>query len=242
MIPASRETGEDQRDAGLPSAEQEAARLLQRVHLFRDLQPADLVPIARKVRRRRCARGAFILQQDEPGSVAFFILNGSVDVLLESDDGRQFVVARLTAGDHFGEMALLDEDVRSATVVATEDTDVLMLEREDFLRELQEHPHLMRHMLRVLSRRLRAADAQLAALAFGDTSARLARLLIQNAQPGPAGPAVQLVQEQLAVMAGSTRQTVGRIFSDWRRAGYIWTGRSITVLLQPEKLEQIARG
>lgn len=227
---------------GVPGTEQDAVRALQRVRIFADLDPADLALLARRVRLRRCPRGSFILQQDEPGSIAFFIVSGSVDVLLESDDGRQFVVARLGAGDHFGEMSLLDEEPRSATVVATEDTEVFLLQREDFLRELEQHPRLMRHMLSTLTRRLRATDEQLAALAFGDTSARLARLLIQNARPSPEGPAVQVVQEHLAVMVGSTRQTVGRIFGDWRREGIIRTGRSSTVILRPDALEMIARG
>jgi CRP/FNR family transcriptional regulator, cyclic AMP receptor protein len=227
---------------GIPGAEQDAVRALQRVRIFADLQTADLALLARRVRLRRCPRGSFILQQDEPGSIAFFIVSGSVDVLLESDDGRQFVVARLGAGDHFGEMSLLDEEPRSATVVATEDTDVFLLQREDFLRELEQHPRLMRHMLSTLSRRLRAADDQVAALAFGDTSARLARLLLQNARPGTDGPTVTVVQEHLAVMVGSTRQTIGRIFGDWRRDGFIRTGRSSTVILRPDALEIIARG
>ena len=222
--------------------EQDAARILQRAVLFSDLDPAELRPLARGARRRQCPRGSFILQQDEPGNVAFFILKGSVDVLLESDDGRQFIVARLGPGDHFGEMSLLDEEPRSATVVATEDTEVFILQRDEFLRELEQHPRLMRHMLTALSRRLRLADAQVAALAFGDTSARLARLLVQNARPSPSGPAVYGVQEQLAVMVGATRQTVGRIFGEWRRAGYIRTGRSSTVILRPDALESIARG
>jgi CRP/FNR family cyclic AMP-dependent transcriptional regulator len=227
---------------GIPGAEQDAVRALQRVRIFSDLEPADLRLLARRVRLRVCPRGSFILQQDEPGSVAFFIVSGSVDVLLESDDGRQFVVARLGAGDHFGEMSLLDEEPRSATVVATEETTVFVLQREDFLRELEQHPRLMRHMLSTLSRRLRAADDQVAALAFGDTSARLARLLLQNARPGPLGPTVTVVQEHLAVMVGSTRQTVGRIFGDWRRDGFIKTGRSSTIILRPDALELIARG
>lgn len=217
------------------------ARLLQRVRLFADLTPDDLLPIAKRVRWRRCARGTQILQQDEPGNVAFLILRGGVDVLLESDDGRQFIVARLGPGDHFGEMALLDEEPRSATVIATEESELVVLQRDEFLRELEAHPRLMRQMLISLSRRVRRTDAQVAALAFGDTSVRLARLLVANAQPSADGPAVRAVQEQLAVMVGSTRQTVGRIFGEWRRAGYIRTGRSSTVLLQPDALQAIAR-
>jgi CRP/FNR family cyclic AMP-dependent transcriptional regulator len=227
---------------GETDGERDAMRILQRVHLFAELNPVELVPVARRARRRRFARGQTILNQEEPGTTAFFILSGAADVLLESDDGRQFIIARLGPGDHFGEMALLDGEPRSATVVATAETELLALQREEFLQELEAHPTLMREMLVALSRRLRQADSQVAALAFGDTSARLARLLVENARPSPGGLAVQAVQEELAAMAGTTRQTVGRIFGEWRRSGYIRTGRNSTVVLRPDALQSIIRG
>ena len=228
--------------AGESDGERDAIRALQRVHHFADLNAAELAPIARRARRRRFARGQPILTQEEPGATAFFILTGAADVLLESDDGRQFIIARLGAGDHFGEMALLDGEPRSATVIATAETELLVIQRDEFLQELEAHPPLMRKMLVALSRRLRQADNQVAALAFGDTSARLARLLVANARPGPTGLVVRAVQEELAAMAGTTRQTVGRIFGEWRRSGYIRTGRNTTVVLRPEALQAIIRG
>jgi CRP/FNR family cyclic AMP-dependent transcriptional regulator len=221
--------------------EQAATRALQQVQIFADVEATEIVWIARRAHRRRVPRGSTVLQQEDRGTTAFVIISGSADVLLESEDGRQFIVARLGPGDHFGEMSLLDGEPRSATVVATADAELLVLTREAFLEELEQHPELMRQMLVTLSRRIRVTDAQVASLAFGDTAARLARLLIQNARHAPEGLVVHAVQEQLAAMAGTTRQTVGRIFGEWRRAGYIRTGRSSTVLLRPDALEQIIR-
>ena len=223
-------------------ADHDAAGVLRRVHLFAELASEELALIARRARRRRYPRGASILRQEEMGASACFILGGAADVLLESEDGRQFIVARLGPGDHFGEMSLLDGEPRSATVVATAETDLLLLYRDEFLHELELHPSLMRQVLVALSRRLRVADAQVASLAFGDTATRLARLLVENARPAPGGPVVRAVQEQLAQMAGTTLQTVGRIFGEWRRAGYIRTGRNSTVLLRPDAIETMARG
>lgn len=221
--------------------EQAATRALQQVQLFADVEATEIVWIARRAHRRRVPRGSTVLQQEDRGTTAFVIISGSADVLLESEDGRQFIVARLGPGDHFGEMSLLDGEPRSATVIATTDAELLVLTREAFLEELERHPALMRQMLVTLSRRIRITDAQVASLAFGDTAARLARLLVQNARHAPEGLVVHAVQEQLAAMAGTTRQTVGRIFGEWRRAGYIRTGRSSTVILRPDALEQIIR-
>jgi CRP/FNR family transcriptional regulator/CRP/FNR family cyclic AMP-dependent transcriptional regulator len=209
------------------------------VQLFANLSPTEIQWIAGRVRRRRVSRGQTVLQQEDTGATAYFILSGSADVLLESEDGRQFIVARLGPRDHFGEMSLLDGEPRSASVVANEETELLVLQRDEFLEELEQHPRVMRQMLVTLSRRLRETDAQVASLAFGDTAARLARLLLQNGRPNPDGLVIHAVQEQLAAMAGTTRQTVGRIFGEWRRAGYIRTGRSSTVLLRPDALQQI---
>jgi CRP-like cAMP-binding protein len=221
--------------------EQAVTRALQQVQIFADVEATEIVWIARRAHRRRVPRGSTVLQQEDRGTTAFVIISGSADVLLESEDGRQFIVARLGPGDHFGEMSLLDGEPRSATVVATSDAELLVLTREAFLEELEQHPELMRQMLVTLSRRIRVTDAQVASLAFGDTAARLARLLVQNARREHDVLVVHAVQEQLAAMAGTTRQTVGRIFGEWRRAGYIRTGRSSTVILRPEALEQIIR-
>ncbi len=221
--------------------EQAATRALQQVQLFAEVEAAEIVWIARRAHRRREPRGSTGLKQEDQGTTDFVIISGSADVLLESEDGRQFIVARLGPGDHFGEMSLLDGEPRSATVVATSDAELLVLTREAFLEELEQHPSLMRQMLVTLSRRIRVTDAQVASLAFGDTAARLARLRVQNARREHDALVVHAVQEQLAAMAGTTRQTVGRIFGEWRRAGYIRTGRSSTVILRPDALEQIIR-
>jgi CRP/FNR family transcriptional regulator, cyclic AMP receptor protein len=218
-----------------------AARLLRRVSLFTDLSDEELVALAKVMRTRFSPRGTMILTQDEPGNVGFVIAEGTVDVLLESEDGRQFIVAQLGPGDHFGEMALLDAEPRSATVMATSDTNLLVMRRDEFREELLRHPEIMLRMLVSLSRRLRRADAQMASLAFGDTADRLAQLLVSSARPGPRGPTVEVAQEDLAAMVGATRQTVGRIFSTWRRQGYIVTGRRRTVILDTAALGEVGR-
>ncbi len=218
-----------------------AERLLRRVGLFSDLDSEELTAIARILRVRKVPRGQLILTQDEPGSVAFVIADGTVDVLLESDDGRQFIVAQLGPGDHFGEMALLDAEPRSASVQATSDAELFVIRRDEFLAELLHYPQIMLRMLVALSRRLRRADAQVASLAFGDTADRLARLLVANARPGPRGLTVEVAQEDLAAMVGATRQTVGRIFGAWRRQGYIATGRRRTVILNAVALGAVGR-
>ena len=219
-----------------------ALRLLRRVSLFADFTDAELAALVGVLHTRHYAKGTVILAQDEPGNVGFVIISGSVDILLESHDGRQFIVAQLGSGDHFGEMALLDDEPRSATVVATADSDLFVLQRLELLNELVRHPEMMLRMLVSLSRRLRKADAQVASLAFGDTAERLVRLLLTNAKRGPSGLTVDVAQEDLAAMVGATRQTVGRIFGDWRRQGWIRTGRRQTIILKADEMRDLIAG
>jgi CRP-like cAMP-binding protein len=240
-MPATAQTPGPEGDTSGHASADLAVSLLRRVGLFADLDLDELGAVARTVRRRHSPKGAMILAQDEPGRVGFLIVEGAVDVLLESEDGRQFIIAQLGPGDHFGEMALFDAEPRSATIIATQDTDLLVMRRDEFLAELLRHPRIMLRMLVTLSRRLRAADAQVASLAFGDTAARLARLLLANAKSGPQGLAVEVAQDDLAAMVGATRQTVGRIFGAWRRQAYIATGRRRTIILNAEALGAAGR-
>jgi CRP/FNR family cyclic AMP-dependent transcriptional regulator len=214
---------------------------VRHIPLFADWSEDELSVFARSSGRRRWRRGSIVLEQSEPGNVAFVILSGRVDVLLEWPDGREFRLARLGPGDHFGEMALIDPEPRSATVVAASDVELLMVCRRDFLKELLGHPPAMLRMLAALSQRLRKTDGQVAGLVFDDAAARLGQFLSLNADPRGGDLAVDVSQAELATMVGATRQTIARILSDWRRAGLIKTGRRRTIILQPDKLAAFSR-
>jgi len=218
----------------------EALTALRRLQLFAGLDADALLPLARQLHGRRCRAGERIVEREERGGAAYVILRGRVQVVLESAGGQQFILAQLNAGDHFGEMALLDAEPRSATVVAVEETDLLVLQREPFLLELERRPALMRALLVALSRRLRAANAQVGLLAFGDASVRLARLLLEHAAETPEGLAVTLHQETMGEMTGATRQTVARILGRWRALGHVQTARRATLVLRPEAIAAVA--
>ncbi len=213
---------------------------LRRIPLFADWDARELSMLEDRGIRRRWRRGESILTQSEPGNVAFVILAGRVDILLEWPDGREFCLARLGAGDYFGEMALLDPEPRCASVRAAQDTQLLVIRREDLLKHLLDHPQAMLRILTTLSQRLRNADSQIAGLAFDDTAARLGQILNLNAVPHARGLGVDVSQSELATMVGATRQTVARILGEWRRQGVVETSRRRTIILQPRQLELLA--
>lgn len=211
--------------------------LLRRISLFRDLPEDDVAAFAAIVHTRHWPAGALILSKDEPGATAFLITEGNVDVQLESSDGRVFIVARLGPGEHFGEMALFDDEPRSASIVATTDTAMLEIRRDDFVSELLSRPQVILRLLSSLTRRLRHTNSQAASLAFEDTAARLAQFLLVNTRSAGGQRSIEITQEELAALVGTTRQTVGRVFREWRGRGLITTSRRRTKILVPEALQ-----
>ena len=221
------------------------ADALPRIALFRELARPELGALACIVRRQRVRRGAVIIAQGDVGETAFLILDGSVEIVVAAPDGRQFVLAELGPLEYFGEMALLDDRDRhrSATAVAREDAELLLIRRGDFLQLLEQHPPMARQLLCSLSRRLRQANEKIASLAFANVAHRLAATLLANAVEEEDGRlVVRATHEELAAMTGAARQTVTRVLNTWRRHGHIATGREQLLLLDPDSLREVAEG
>ncbi|HZS88341.1 MAG TPA: cyclic nucleotide-binding domain-containing protein [Chloroflexota bacterium] len=131
--------------------------LLARVDLFRSLNKKHLAQVARLAERQQYAPGQVIVKQGDTGLGLYVIVSGSVDVQQERAGAEPINLNSLGPGDFFGEMALLDDYPRSATVIAREPTECLTLSKWHFLAELESHPEMALPLLPVLSRRLRAA-------------------------------------------------------------------------------------
>jgi len=156
------------------------------------------------------------------------ILSGAVDLVIESPDGRELILARLEAGEHFGEMALLDDQVRSATARASVPAELLILLRENFLQMLEESPGMSHEIIHALVQRLRDADEKLEALAYLDAEGRIARMVL-DLLPAEGG-AVSVSHEELSHMAATSRQTTTKVLGEWEELGYVaLVRRGITV-------------
>jgi CRP/FNR family cyclic AMP-dependent transcriptional regulator len=134
---------------------------LAQVPLFSQLSRRDLRRLARGAVSRHFGKGDIIVKEGEQAVVFYFVGSGSAEVVKGAEGTSPRVLGTLGPGDFFGEMALLDNYLRSATVRALEDTECVVLSRWDFLAELRTSPSIAVQMLPVLSRRLREAEAQL---------------------------------------------------------------------------------
>ncbi len=211
------------------------------VPLFSHLEGHEAVRLAEATRERNYPKNSVILFEDDPGDALFIVVKGQVKVVLIGEDGREVILSVLGQGDFFGEMSLLDDEPRSAHVIAMEDSELLVLRRDDFQRCLEETPRIALGLLRALSRRLRRADDKIGGLVLLDVTGRVARLLIELADEADGSTILRKVTHHtIAQMIGSSRETVSRTMRDLVERNTISVeGKSITILNRGE-LSKIA--
>jgi CRP-like cAMP-binding protein len=193
-------------------------KLIQTVPLFSDLSETSLKVITDKMVARSYGKEKMILIEESAGETFFLISEGTVKITRMSDDGREVILAILGEGDFFGEMALLDGEGRSANVVALEDAEVLTLQRSDFLDILERFPKIAIHLLKELTTRIRHSDQQIESLSLSGAEQRIALVLIRLAEEmGQIKEGTVTIehipyQQDIANMAGTSRETVSRVY------------------------------
>lgn len=217
------------------------ADFLATVPLFGGLGAADLERFADVTRERAYSKGSVILFQDDPGDALFIVRSGRVKVVLIGEDGREVILGILGVGQHFGELALIDGEPRSAHVIAMEDAQLFVLRREDFRSRVSESPSIAWALLSELSRRLRRADGQIGSLVLLDVHGRIARLLLA-ATPDAEAALVdrRLTHQTIAHMIGASRETVSRAMSDFQERGFIAAERRQVTITNRAALEALA--
>lgn len=210
------------------------SELLARVNIFSGLSAAALQSLSACLKPVRFPKDAVIVGRDDAGDALFIIESGRVKVVLYGENGREVILSIFRPGDFFGEMSLLDGQPRSATVIATEDAQVLVLSRDDFVRHINDYPGTAVNILAEMSLRLRRADDIIGNLALLDVYARVARVLIDLARrEGERRDEGVLIRERptqqdLAAMIGTSRETVSRALSEFQRRGFLaMQGKSI---------------
>jgi CRP-like cAMP-binding protein len=217
---------------------------LARVKLFAGLAAEDLVALAANLQRRRYSKGQFIFQQGDPGLCLYLVESGKVKIASFSSEGKGLVLNLFGPGDFFGELALLDGEPRSADALAQVPCQLLLLQRDDFMRFLEARPHVAVKLLATVSRRLRHTTQQAEAIIFFDLPARLARVLLELAEAertsveGEWVIASRPTQAELAEMVGATRESINKWLGVYEEQGLIRRERNQLVILQPEALRK----
>jgi len=201
--------------------------LLGKSSLFAELEPGELEALSRAAERREFVRDEVIFAVNEAGDGLYVIAGGRVKVCVSSSGGKELILATLGPGQFFGEMALLDDAPRSASVVAQLPTLAYRIKRDEFEKLLEQHPGIARKLLRELSLRLRRSNAQMESLATLDVVGRLARYFISLAKQhgqilGNGWVAVRRPTHQdIANSIGTSRETVTRLINDLEQRGLV---------------------
>ena len=197
---------------------------LAAIPLFSALGETELRELAKVQVTRKYPRYATILNDGDTTNAIYLITKGKVKVCKTSEAGKEVVIAVLSEGDHFGEMSLIDDKPRSASIVTKEACEFAVINKSDFERMLLANPQLGLSMMRGFCERLRAADRSIESLALMDVYGRIARILLDMAVEDEDGHLVvneALTHKDIAQMVGSSREMVSRIFKDLVMGGYI---------------------
>ena len=220
---------------------------LTKVPLFSELDEAELHQLASVVREQHYRRHTTIVHVDDPGSSLYILKSGLVKITIEDQHGDEMILRILYPTDFFGEMSLLDGMPRSATVTAQESSEVLTIAREHFLNIIEQSPKILLKMTTVLSKRLRNANELIHSLAFFDVYGKVARLLLnlaaERGRVTEQGTVIdmRLTQQELAELAGMTRETMARTLREFQQAGCIRVESGIISILELDMLRREVR-
>lgn len=198
--------------------------LIRRVSLFSMLTPPQAEALAATVSKKRFKRGEVLVAQGQRSNALYIVLAGRTRVVMTDSKGREVILATLKSGDYVGEMSLIDNEPHSATVVADQQVDVLVLGRDAFLRCLGENMEMAHGVMRVLVHRLRKASENISSLALVGVYGRVAKVLLESAVLDENGALLirdKVSRQDLAKMVGASREMVSRVMKDFEEQGFI---------------------
>ena len=200
------------------------AAQLQNIPLFSGLSESELNEIVAITSKRSYPKNNVIINEGDDTDSLYLIISGKVKVVLSDEDGKEITISILEPNEYFGELALIDDEPRSARVVTMEQCQFCVINQTDFNRVLDNNPGLVRNLLKGLSKRLREANKNIESLALMDVYGRVAGTLLKFAKSEDDGRKVireKLTQKDIANMVGASREMVSRIFKDLTTGGYI---------------------
>jgi CRP/FNR family cyclic AMP-dependent transcriptional regulator len=206
--------------------------VLKTVPLFGSFPEEQLRALASMVTHRSAPRGSAIMHEGDPTDCLYIVMSGRLKVMMGEADGKEVILGILGPGEFFGEMGLIDDNPRSATVIAIEPCELLAVTKRAFRKCLVENVALAMAVMRVLVRRLRAADRKIGSLAMLDVYGRVARLLLDMAENVNGQKVVtrRLTKQDIGKMVGASREMVTKVMKDLEMSGYFEVRGSTIVL------------
>ena len=221
-------------------------RVLGQTSVFENLSEAELQAIITVSGRENLGAGETVFTTGSIGDAMYVIETGSLKISRIAPMGKERIIRLLGRGEVIGEMALFDDEPRSADAVTLEETVLIRIPKQEFLQLLEEIPSLAIRFLSVLATRLRRMNEKLEELTFLTARPRVARLLLEITEKATSERAevltvpLRLTQEEMAALIGITRETVSRILSELQGLGVISIEERILHIKELDKLEALA--
>ena len=212
--------------------------ILKTVPLFKLFSDHDLAALFPAVQHRTYPRHAFILRAGEKSDALYIIISGRAKIVIDDGEGREVTLTTIGPSEFFGEMSLIDEKPRSASVEALEPCEVLYISKQAFMAALKDNYEAAMLMLKSVVARLREADRKIASLALMDVHGRVARLLMDLARDHGGSWIVDTGSEEMARMVGASREMVSRVLKDMRDRGLIRREKRKIIVLDRASMEQ----
>jgi len=224
------------------TSDQEAVSLLSGVPVFETLDPRELARIAQLAVPRHFDAGQVVFREGDASDTCYIVRAGHARAIREHPDGRSITLATFGPGDFFGELAMFDDERRSATIEAVDALDAVAILGPDMRRLLRDNNEITVKLVTALGRRLRAANERLARQSFQTVQSRVATVLsqlVEQARQEGAGEQDVLItttQADVAKLAGSSRESASRFLATLERAGVITQGRGRLTVHDPVAL------
>ena len=216
-----------------PAAITVSTTVLKSVPLFASFPEDQLRTLVTVVTRRSAPRNSVIMAAGDPIDSLYIVIAGRLKVMMGDAEGKEVILSLIGPGEFFGEMGLIDDSPRSASVICIEPCELLSIAKRDFRKCLAENVEMAMTVMRGLVRRLREADRKIGSLALLDVYGRVARLLLDMAENvnGQKMLTKRLAKQDIAKMVGASREMVSRVMKDLQIGGYIEV-RGSTILLR----------
>jgi CRP/FNR family transcriptional regulator, cyclic AMP receptor protein len=214
-------------------------KLLEKSALFGALDEKARREIAACAKPRSYTASERICRLDDHGDSMMAVVVGTVRIWLPAIKGREIILADLSAGELFGEIALLDGRPRSANATALTNCELMVFERRDIMPFLERNPSACIKLMEILCSRIRRSDERMSDIAFFDLPARLAKTLLRYPATTRGVVKLSLSQGELAAMVGGTRENVNRCLREWQRRGILELKDRWTIIRKPEALREL---
>jgi CRP/FNR family cyclic AMP-dependent transcriptional regulator len=221
--------------------------VLIRAGIFQGVDPAAAESLADALESVEFPRGHVIFSEGEPGDRLYIISSGKVKVGRKAPDGRENLLAVFGPSDMFGELSIFDPGPRTSSATTITEVRAVSMDRDALKAWIKDRPEIAEQLLRVLARRLRRTNNNLADLIFTDVPGRVAKQLLQLAQRfgtqegGALRVTHDLTQEEIAQLVGASRETVNKALADFAHRGWIRLEGKSVLISDSERLARRAR-